>query len=197
MKTALIASVLAAGLFAGSTASAATVTMSGNDAHMFTLHNVSQTSLSFAVPPSDGYANFGGYVKWSTREDGRQDSDGPWGTCLECGYSAGAWSVVNDPWQAANDKAAFAKGSRQASKGTKNGKPFQAEIDTSSEQLSIDFGDTRETVYLWVRPTYGTGTVRFAETAASEISAVPLPAGAWLLITALGAIGLMRRRKTA
>lgn len=196
MKTALIASIFAAGLFAGSTAAASTVTMSGNESHMFTLHNVSSASLTFSVPPSDGYANFGGYMKWSTREDGRQDSDGPGATCLECGYSAGGWSVVNDPWQASNDKAAFAMGNGQASKGTKNGKPFKAEIDTSSEQLSIDFGDTRETVYLWVRPTHGTGTVRFAETSASEISAVPLPAGAWLLITALGAIGLMRRRKT-
>jgi len=46
-------------------------------------NNVSGTVLNFALTDGlSGYANFGGYVKWSTREDGRQDQDGPWGVCL-------------------------------------------------------------------------------------------------------------------
>lgn len=195
MKTTIIASALAAALFAGSSASAATVNMAGGADQVFTLHNVRDTSLSFAAPLSDSYANFGGYVRWSTRADGRQDSDGPWGTCLECGYFAGGWDVVNDPWKASNDKAAHVTGNGQGSNGNTNGKPFQAESDISSEQLFIDFGDTRETVYLWVRPTYGAGSVSYVGN--PSMPPVPLPAGGLLLVTAIGAIALLRRRKTA
>lgn len=205
MKTALIASAFAAALVAGSTASAATVQISGNESRLFTLNNVSDATLSFSVPTTEGYENFGGAVKWSSREDGRQDGDSPGQTCLWCGYDAGSWKVEYNPWEIVRPRGVVNSGRGTDPSRPGRGNQVNSSGTSSSSDLFIDFGDTRETVYLCVNPTYGRGSVSleqtraadFAQSSAAEISAVPLPAGAWLLITALGAIALIRRRKTA
>ncbi len=207
MKTSIFGAVLAAAFFAVSGASAATVTLSQKQDHLITLHDVDRAALSFAAPTTGGYANFGGYLKWSTREDGRRQDDGAWGTCLECGYTAGAWHVAYNPW---NEKSA------------------------SREDIVVDFGEMRDTVFLWIKTTHGAGSMDLAasdpvtfpvlspvddgsvspdrtETGlllpgslsgsvasdAAALTAVPLPAGMWLLLSSLGAIAFLRRPKTA
>ncbi|HEY0213143.1 MAG TPA: VPLPA-CTERM sorting domain-containing protein [Paenirhodobacter sp.] len=183
-----IAAALAA-MGAVGAASAATVDLSANDTQLITLHDVSKADLSFALnTASGGYSNYGGYIKWSTKADGRQDWDGPFGTCYECGYAGGAWSLAFNPWDVLNS--------------------------TTGADVTLDFGSTLETVYVWVRATYGAGSVGVADdtsargngaaetigaTAArsDSIPVVPLPAAGVLLVSALAAVALMRRREAA
>ncbi|WP_112314864.1 VPLPA-CTERM sorting domain-containing protein [Rhodovulum viride] len=173
MRPVLAAAALAAIFALGGAASAATIVLDGSKDIRLTLNDVSNVVLSFSIDASAAsYTNSGGYIKWSTREDGRQDADGPWGTCLECGYSGGDWAMSYDPYSSSN---------------------------TLSSDLKLDFGKTLESVYVWIRPTYGTGTVSYDDGSqgAPDIAAVPLPAGGLLLISALGAAALLRQRQRA
>jgi|AntRauTorckE5430_2_1112549.scaffolds.fasta_scaffold46796_2 hypothetical protein len=97
MKRLTCFAAVTAALFAASGASAATVPLSGIESQRIILHDVKDVSLSFAVPTTGGSANFGGYVIWSSREDGWTDDAGSWGTCLECGYPAGWWDIDYNP----------------------------------------------------------------------------------------------------
>ena len=202
MKTSLIASALAAAILAISGASAATVEMSGAEDRVFRLDNVTGATLSFAVPMTGGYANFGGYVKWSSREDGRKDESGPWGTCLECGYDGGEWDLAYNPWEIRDMRGVVGRGRGDGpTQPGRSGRQPVPETPSSSD-LFIYFGGERERVLLWVRPTHGEGSVSLAASAAPDGNAaasmppVPLPAGGWLLLTALGGVALLRRRMT-
>ncbi|ARC88462.1 VPLPA-CTERM sorting domain-containing protein [Rhodovulum sp. MB263] len=173
MKPVLAAAALAATFAMGGAASAATITLDGSKEIRLTLNDISDLSLSFSIDDSAvGYTNWGGYIKWSTREDGRQDWDGTWGDCLECGYAGGDWALSYDPYSGSN---------------------------TTSTDLKLDFGKTLETVYVWIRPTYGKGSVSYEDGSAggSDIAPVPLPAGGLLLLSALGAAALLRNRQSA
>lgn len=179
MFKSFITTAIAVAFLAVTGASAATVDMSANGDRIFTLNDVTDATLSFSVPTTGKWEGFGGTVKWSTREDGPRDDDGPWGKCLECGYFGGTWNVYSSPWI-----------------GAKN----------SASEMFVDFGDARETVFLWVNPTHGTGSVTLTSTggsassgtagAGSSVAPVPLPAGGWLLLSALGAAVALRHRKT-
>ncbi|MFX0546415.1 VPLPA-CTERM sorting domain-containing protein [Roseovarius sp. S1116L3] len=149
-------------------ANAATVSLQSQDEIRLKLSNVSGTSLDFALDDGlSGYANFGGYVKWSTREDGRRDEDGPWSACLECGYEGGSWNL-----------------STYGKRGT---------------TINLDFGGTKDTVYVWTRATWGQGNLTYTVPSSDTVSAVPVPAAGFLLITALGGLTALtrRRRKSA
>ncbi len=157
-------------------AQALTVTsMSGNDELRYTVSDSSTTTLTFDLAESAGYVNFGGYVKWSTLENGRRDGEGAYGTCYECGYYGGNWSLAT----------------------------YMADNKT----LTLDFGETLDTVYVWVRATYGQGSVSYgsaptiaATSAASSVAVapVPLPAAGVLLVGALAAMGFgFGRRRSA
>lgn len=192
MKSALSAAALCAALFASEDASAATIALAQNESLMITLNGVDSSTLSFAVPKTDSYTNFGGYIRWSTRQDGRKDDDGPWGACLECGYSGGGWSVFHDPWSSATLAATDLRPVRPTRANRRN-----ADAKIPGDALFIDFGETRETVYLWVKSTHGAGSVSYDDPASAAMPAVPLPAGGVLLATAFGVFALLRRRKAA
>ena len=72
--------------------------------------------------------------------------------------------------------------------------------DPTANVIFIDFDGRGDTVFVWLNTKSGNGTVNYTATRASAEAApltpVPLPAGAWLLITAIGAIAMLRRRKT-
>lgn len=145
-------------------AHATTVSLQSQDEIRLQFNNVSGTVLNFALPDGlSGYANFGGYVKWSTREDGRKDQDGPWGMCLECGYAGGSWSLATD-----------------------------GKLQTS---INLDFGSSIETVFVWTRATYGAGNVTYPAPSIEGLSPVPVPAAGLLLVTALGGLAALVRRR--
>ncbi|RWR29365.1 VPLPA-CTERM sorting domain-containing protein [Sinirhodobacter populi] len=201
--TTAVAAALAAAGFAGAV-SAATVDLAANETQLITLHNVSSADLSFAIAATgNSYTNYGGYIKWSTRADGRQDQDGPWGTCYECGYAGGSWDLAYNPWNVAGSNTGAA--------------------------VSLDFGGVLDTIYVWVRATYGAGVLSYAENEAgneagrgvaggswdiaddaagvadgatgpvgeADLPAVPLPAAGLLLASALAGMAALRRRKAA
>ena len=162
-----------------SPATAATVDLSANEWQIVTLHDVSSATLDFTLASGgSSYINYGGYIKWSTRSDGRQTGDGPWGTCYDCGYAGGGWDLSYNPWNLAGS--------------------------TTSKAVTVDFGGTQESVYLYIRATYGAGLLSYAEAAPTaepepaqpDLPAVPLPAGGVLLVSAL-ALAAMGRRKAA
>lgn len=166
MKRVLAAAALAATFAFGGAASAATIVLDGSKEIRLTLNDVSDLALSFSLDDAAaGYTNWGGYIKWSSREDGRQDWDGPWVTCLECGYDGGGWALSH--W-----------------------------ANKTSTDLKLDFGKTLKTVYVWIRPTHGKGSVSYEDGSAGapDIAPVPLPAGGLLLVSALGAALLLRKR---
>ena len=205
MFKSVIAKAFAVAFLAVSGASAATVEMSGNQDRVYTLENVSDATLSFSVPMTGGYQNFGGYVKWSTREDGRKHDDGPWGSCLECGYDGGSWSVEYNPWEIVRPRGQVDQGHGTDPSRPGRGNQVDFSGTFSTADLFVDFGDVRDTVYLWVNPTHGSGSVNLTSTggaassgtagAGSSVAPVPLPAGGWLLLSALGAAVALRRRR--
>lgn len=176
ITTAVAAALAAVGL-AGAV-SAATVDLAANETQLITLQNVSSANLSFAIAAAgDSYTNYGGYIKWSTRADGRQDQEGLWGTCYECGYTGGSWGLAYNPWNLSGN--------------------------STDATVALDFGGVLDTVYVWVRATYGAGSLSYAENEAgrgvtdTDLPAVPLPAAGLLLASALAGMAVLRRRKAA
>ncbi|MBK5923959.1 hypothetical protein CCR90_09280 [Rhodovulum sulfidophilum] len=172
MKRVFAAVALAATFAFGGAVSAATIVLDGSKDIRLNLNDVSDLALSFSLDDAAAsYTNWGGTIKWSTREDGRTDSDGPWDPCLDCGYDGGGWDLSYDPYSVSNK---------------------------TSTDLKLDFGKTLKTVYVWIHPTYGNGkgSVSYEDGSAGapDIAPVPLPAGGLLLVSALGAALLLRKR---
>ncbi|MBL3560505.1 VPLPA-CTERM sorting domain-containing protein [Rhodovulum sulfidophilum] len=167
MKRVLAAVALAATFAFGGAASAATIVLDGQTDIRLTLNDVSDLALSFSLDDAAASSmQSGGYVMWSSREDGLKDGAGPWGTCLNCGYDGGEWKLSR--WE-----------------------------NKTSTDLKLDFGKTLKTVYVWIRETDG-GKVSVSyedgSAGAPDIAPVPLPAGGLLLVSALGAALLLRKR---
>ncbi|WP_146609929.1 hypothetical protein [Salipiger aestuarii] len=149
--------------------------MTRNDEIRYTVNDAASTTLTFELPDSTGgYANFGGYVKWSTLENGRKDGRDGLGICLECGYRGGGWSLGS----------------------------YMSEAQT----VTVNFGELRDTVHVWVRATHGQGTASYgslptllaAPAVVATPAAVPVPAAGALLLGALALLGFgLPRRRSA
>ncbi|MBL3565670.1 hypothetical protein JMM59_11735 [Rhodovulum sulfidophilum] len=184
MKRVLAAAALAATFAFGGAASAATIVLDGSKEIRLTLNDVSDLALSFSLDDAAaGYTNWGGYIKWSSREDGRKDRDKSSKACLECGYSGGDWKLKYDPYSDPNNPYS-------------DPNKISSEPNKTSTDLKLDFGKTLKTVYVWIRPTWGKGSVSYEDGSAGapDIAPVPLPAGGLLLISGLGAALLLRKR---
>ena len=164
LATALVLSAAVA----ATAAPAATVSLSQNQDLRVELHDVSSAAFDFALPDVAGYVNNGGYLKWSTRADGRQDGDGPWGDCLECGYSAGGWSLASD-----------------GSKATTVTVDFGSLLPTAYVWVRATYGQGAVFYADAVAPP------------APAVGAVPVPSAVVLLLGGLGVLAGVSRRRAA
>ena len=73
------------------------------------------------------------------------------------------------------------------------GDGFQTTLKTLFSSASTSLNQTLLFSWSYAQPPKNGGTIGFD----FDVAAVPLPAGGILLLTALGGLGLMRRRKTA
>jgi hypothetical protein len=189
MKRLTCSAAVTAALFAASGASAATVPLSGVEnltgvESKIELHRVEDVRLSFS---STSNADFRGVVTWSTSRDRSSI------TFTENFLDDGTWRVSNNSAQ--NRRGADESG--DLVHGAARVGPVN---DPTANEIFIDFDGRGDTVFVWLNTKSGNGTVNYTATRASAEAApltpVPLPAGAWLLITAIGAIAMLRRRKT-